>query len=69
VPRLRSYHKFKVGETVDFMPGRTVFPAGKRACTIMRLLPVEGGKTLYRIKCTTEAYERVVAEAQLTERV
>ena len=61
-------HKFKVGETVDFMPGRMVFPAGRRACTIVRLLPSEGGKRLYRIKCATEANERVVPEAQLAYR-
>ena len=62
---LSPSHKYKVGETVDFMPGRMGFPAGKRACTIMRLLPVEGGKHLYRIKCATEVYERVVPEVQL----
>jgi len=66
--RLHQPHKFKVGETVDFMPGRMGFPAGKRACTIVRLLPIEGGKHLYRIKCATEAYERVVPEAQLAQR-
>ena len=68
VPRVSVRHKFKVGETVDFMPGRMGFPAGRRACTIVRLLPIEGGKNLYRIKCATEAFERVVPEAQLAER-
>ncbi len=34
----------------------------------MRLLPVEGGRHLYRIKCATEVFERVVPEAQLAER-
>jgi hypothetical protein len=65
---LSPSHKYKVGETVDFMPGRMGFPAGKRACTIVRLLPTEGGKHLYRIKCTTEVYERVVPEVQLVQR-
>ena len=50
------------------MPGRMGFPAGKRACTIVRLLPIEGGKHLYRIKCATEVFERVVPEAQLAQR-
>jgi hypothetical protein len=62
-------HKFKVGETVDFKPGRMGFPAASRECTIVRLLPIEGGRQLYRIKCAAEAFERVVPEAQLTERV
>ena len=62
---LMSSHKFKVGETVDFQPGRMGFPASNRQCTIVRLLPVEGGARLYRIKCATEAFERVVPEAQL----
>ena len=44
------------------------FPAASRECTIVRLLPIEGGNHLYRIKCVTEAFERVVPEAQLTER-
>jgi hypothetical protein len=61
-------HKYKVGETVDFKPGRMGFPAANRACTIVRLLPVEGGIHLYRIKCAAEAFERVVREVQLAER-
>ena len=44
------------------------FPASNRACTIVRQLPVEGGKHLYRIKCATEVFERVVPEAQLAQR-
>ena len=61
-------HKFQVGQVVDFKPSRMGFPAANRECTIMRRLPVEGGKQLYRIKCTDEAFERVVTEAQLAER-
>ena len=61
--------KFRVGETVEYKPGRMGFPAAGRECTIVRLLPPEGGNLLYRIKCTAEAFERVVSEAQLAERV
>ncbi|MBX9591533.1 MAG: hypothetical protein K2X43_19765 [Hyphomonadaceae bacterium] len=61
-------HKFNVGQTVDFKPSRMGFPAANRECTIVRRLPAEGGHHLYRIKCATEAFERVVSEAQLTER-
>jgi hypothetical protein len=61
-------HKYQIGQTVDFKPSRMGFPAANRECTIMRQLPVEGGLRLYRIKCTAEAFERVVTEAQLVER-
>jgi hypothetical protein len=61
-------HKFSVGQTLDFKPSRMGFPAANRECTIVRQLPIESGNCLYRIKCTTEAFERVVSEAQLTER-
>ena len=61
-------HKFSVGQVVDFKPSRMGFPAANRECTIVRLLPTEGGNRLYRIKCATEAFERVVSEAQLAER-
>jgi hypothetical protein len=63
-----SGHKFQIGQVVEFKPGRMGFPAANRECTIMRRLPVEGGLRLYRIKCTAEAFERVVSEAQLAER-
>ena len=62
-------HKFSVGQTLDFKPSRMGFPAANRECTIVRRLPTESGNHLYRIKCTTEAFERVVSEAQLAERV
>jgi hypothetical protein len=34
----------------------------------VRQLLIEGGKHLYRIKCATEVFERVVPEAQLAQR-
>jgi hypothetical protein len=63
-----SGHKFKVGATVDFRPGRMGFPAASRECTIVRVLPTDGSDLLYRIKCTAEVFERVVSEGQLAER-
>ena len=67
--RAIASHRFKVGETVEYKPGRMGFPAASRECTIVRLLPIEGGNFQYRIKCSTEAFERVVTEAQLAGRV
>jgi hypothetical protein len=61
-------YKFDVGQIVDFNPSRMGFPAASKECTIVRRLPVEGDKRLYRIKCTAEAFERVVSETQLATR-
>ena len=66
--RTISSHKFRVGETVDFKPGRMGFPAASRQCTIVRQLPTESGDLLYRVKCAAEAFERVVSEVQLAEK-
>jgi hypothetical protein len=63
-----SSHKYKVGEIVEFNPGRMGLPAANRQCTIVRLLPIEGGNRLYRVKCAAEAFERVAREVELTQR-
>jgi hypothetical protein len=61
VPR----HKYKVGQAVDFRPGRLGFPASSREYKNLRLLPFEGGDRLYRIKCAAETFERVAKESEL----
>ena len=61
-------HKFKVGQLVDFSPGRMGFPASNRAARIVRLLPAEDGQLQYRIKCTAETFERVAKESALSRR-
>lgn len=58
-------HKFKVGQMVDFMPSRAGVPASIRGYTIVRLLPLEGGERLYRIKTIAEAFERIAKESEL----
>ena len=57
-----SSHKFKIGQMVRFRPGRMV---GYSECKILRLLPIEEGNHLYRIKCATENVERVAKESEL----
>jgi hypothetical protein len=37
-------HKFKVGQSVRFTPGKLTPPAGAQAYTIVRALPAEGGE-------------------------
>jgi hypothetical protein len=61
-------HKYKVGQTVDFSPGRWGVPASPREYEILRLLPFEGGDLLYRIKCAAETFERVAKESELDAR-
>ncbi|MDR3436252.1 hypothetical protein [Telmatospirillum sp.] len=59
-------HKFKVGQTLRFVPG--AFESGSRPgnYTIVRLLPPEGGENQYRIKNSLDGHERVVREHQLS---
>jgi hypothetical protein len=61
-------HKYKVGQLVDFMPGRAGIQASARQYKIVRLLPLENGEHQYLIKCTTDTFERVATEAQLSRR-
>ena len=59
-------HKFKVGQSVRFTPGKMVSPAGAQAYKIVRALPVEGGEYHYRIKSVYEPYERIARESELS---
>lgn len=59
-------HKFKVGQTVDFSPGRSGMPAVSRLYKIVKLLPPEDGQFLYRIKGSSEPFERVARERDLS---
>jgi hypothetical protein len=59
-------HKFKIGQTVHFSPGRGTMASGSRLYKIVRQLPPEGGQFLYRIKGTSETFERVAGERDLS---
>jgi hypothetical protein len=61
-------HKYKVGQVVEFAPGRMGAPASVRACKIVRLLPAEDGQLQYRIKCPSESFERVAKEGSLSRK-
>jgi hypothetical protein len=58
-------HKYSVGETVYFTASNISRPAATGTYEIIRQLPTEGDDCQYRIKSTTEAFERVVRESQL----
>lgn len=63
-----SQHKFRVGQFVDYNPGRLGRSASAGQYKILRLLPAEGGDLLYRIKSISEAFERVAKERELAQR-
>ena len=58
-------HKFPVGATVYFTASNVSRPAATGTYEIIRLLPTEGDDCQYRIKSSTEAFERVAKESQL----
>jgi hypothetical protein len=62
------YHKFRVGETVDYTPARIISSQASNSCEIVRLLSTDGDDPQYRVKCPTEGFERVVRESQLSGR-
>jgi hypothetical protein len=58
-------HKFVVGESVYFTASNVARPAASGAYEVIRLLPTDGDDCQYRIKNSTEAFERVAKESQL----
>jgi hypothetical protein len=62
-------HKFKIGQSVDFALARPGMPTAGRQYEIIRLLPLESGELLYRVKSKSETFERVAKESELSRRV
>jgi hypothetical protein len=58
-------HKFSVGTTVTFTASNISRPAAGGSYEIIRQLPTDGDDCQYRIKSSTEAFERVARESQL----
>jgi hypothetical protein len=58
-------HKFPVGATVTFTASNVSRPAATGTYEIIRQLPTDGDDYQYRIKSSTEAFERVAKESQL----
>ncbi|WGD56101.1 hypothetical protein QA641_20735 [Bradyrhizobium sp. CB1650] len=58
-------HKFPVGTHVFFTASNVARPAASGTYEVIRLLPTEGDDCQYRIKSSTEAFERVAKESQL----
>jgi len=58
-------HKFKVGQSVNFMSGPFGRGGSNSAYKITQLLPSEDDDCQYRIKNADEPHERVAKESQL----
>jgi hypothetical protein len=63
-----AHHKFKVGQFVDYRPGRLSSALSASKYKVLRLLPAEGRDLLYRIKSVDETFERVAKEHELVYR-
>lgn len=60
-----AQHKFRVGQDVDYMPGKHAMNSSSRSFKIVRRLPLEQGELTYRIKSAVELFERVVRESEI----
>ena len=58
-------HKYHVGQAVYFTSPSFGRAAASGSYTVVKLLPSEGDDYQYRIKSSTEAFERVAKESQL----
>jgi len=58
-------HKFKVGQTVSYTSKFIATVNASAIFKITQLLPPEGDEFQYRIRNTSEPYERVAKESQL----
>jgi hypothetical protein len=60
-----SDHKFKVGQTVSYLPGSHGRGPRSDVFKIMQCLPPQGGDYQYRIKSANEPHDRVAKESEL----
>ena len=58
-------HKFHIGQTVSFTSKPIGHMAVNSTYEVVKLLPSDGADYQYRIKSSTEAFERVAKESQL----
>jgi hypothetical protein len=63
-----SEHRYRVGQAVEFFPGRGVEHTAKGRFKVVRLLLGERNAPLYRIKHEVDGHERMVGESELGPR-
>lgn len=58
-------HKYKVGQKVMLVRGRSSGPTDPGRFEIVRTLPESGGTYQYRVRSLADGHERVVVEPEL----
>jgi hypothetical protein len=58
-------HKYTIGQTVRYIAGPISRVNDSGTFKVVKLLPLDGDEHQYRIKSTSEAFERVAKESQL----
>jgi hypothetical protein len=61
-------HGFSVGQSVEFLPGKSDGNVPRGAYTILRLLPNDAADREYRVRNAADGHERVMRESQLRPR-
>ena len=62
-----TFHKFQIGQSVQYNPARRYFTAVPGIYKIVRQLPAQDGELTYRIVGRGEMQERSVRESELCE--
>ena len=62
-----AYHKYKVGQLVNFSPSRPGMPTASGQYEIVRQLPAESGEFQYRVKSKGETFERMAERASFRD--
>lgn len=65
-PPVQRRHRYKTGMRLLMTPGGVTVSRQASYCKVTFVLPFEGGQLLYRVRSEIEAFERVVAEADLS---
>jgi hypothetical protein len=62
----QAIHRYRVGDRLRMTGGGHSVQRAASGCKVVALLPYEGyGALLYRVRGETEAFERIVTEADL----
>ena len=61
-----SDHKYRLGQVVNFDLSSRLKGNGSASCKIVRLLSTDGDDPQYRVRLSTEIFERVARESQLS---
>ena len=66
-PVTSPLHRYEVGERLSMAYGGNITARAGAGCKVLSLMPYEGrGPLLYRVRSDIEAFERVVAEVDLS---